>query len=400
MMRRTEIFSKLAVMFAMAVCLLTGAFLFDGKVTVQAADEAGQVEVVGINYNDLTMTLSPAGNTLIYYSKNKNDWNELEYYTTEAGNRVMDISWMSESSDTKIYFKGDKNTKPVDVTIPKRGSLKVKFNKADGTLSFDDYEDAKTFQWRKATDYNWSEVSIEESAADHQEFLRQLENLRIKGAKIIIRTPAVNGTSADDTGARPSKEVNVSVPKRNNAPSITLNMGKLTANTTDKYEYKSDKKQTWESCDKNMAIKTLLPHVFLGDPEYGNGTLMIRKAATDTAGYSKTIIIPVAAQRPAPDKAKFVHYQEDSRFVFYFEDASKTNPYEYMIVKPDKEFAENGTWKTVTSGKLIKLSKSTAPDGSTIYFRYKGIAANKSKGIDAVLPSPYDSIVVTRDTEK
>lgn len=369
----------------LSLMLMTIAFAGIICTSVKAS-EAGEVAIVGIDYEDLTMKIDPNGNSIVYYSKDKSNWFELEYYT-DGSCYVMDISWANATADVKLYFKGDKNSKVVNVVLPKKNSaFKATFDKVEGTVELDEFDDATVFQWRKTTDYNWKTVSVNQSDISYKLFMDELENLRFKGGKIIVRTPAVAGKSAIDTGARPSKEITLSIPKRNNAPSVSVNIKKLTINTTDKMEYKLSNNALWLECDKNMELSELI-NLSVG------GTIQIRTAATETNTYSKTLSLIIPAQRPAP--ALPLYYYENKKFVMQFSDAGKSNPYEYTIVKAGDSYDPvTAVWKSVTSSNVIKLSESTVPSGSMIFIRSKGVAANATKGTPVELPSDTASIAI------
>lgn len=382
------------------ICLLLGlSFLLIGKVQ---AEETAVLQVTGINYEDLTLTVKPVDKTsIVYYSEDKDDWNELEYLPGEVTDtRVMDISWISATAEKEIYLREGKEGKVVTIALPKRNTaLKVTFDKAEGILEFDEYEDATTFQWRKSTDYTWQEVPLNENSIEWKAFLEKIETLRTKGSKIVVRTPGINGTSADDTGVRPSKEVTVTIGKRNNAPTVTLNIKKLTLNTKETQEYSLDPERGWTDCDTTMELADLAPQVLVSGGAR-DVTLYIRTAATDKAGHSKIQALQIAGQRAVPAMNELSYYyegtKEKAKLVIQFPSVTEKRIYEYVVIKPEGDFEETtAAWKTVKSTKVIKLSQAAAPEGSTIYFRYKGTAANKSKGTNAVLPSDYQTFRVS-----
>lgn len=78
-----------------------------------------------------------------------------------------------------------------------------------------------------------------------------------------------------------------------------------------------------------------------------------------------------------------------------FNKASSSNIYEYAIVKANSTLnLSTAKWTSVSSTKLIKLSKTTAPAGCMIYVRKKGTNANATKGIELVLSSAVNSFTV------
>lgn len=392
-----KIIKRLQAILVLTVALLCSGIIFAGAQDVQAASSAGQVEVSVVNYDALEMTVKPNGNAVVYFSTNKSTWNELEYYTTSSGNIQADISWISANSETTLYLKGNINTKITEVTIPKQNTtLKVTFDKVDGLITLMNTEEAESFQWRKSTDYSWHTVSLDEGSSSFQGFLKEIEQFRVKGAKLIIRTAQIPGTSADDPGVRPSKEITVSITKRGNAPSVTVNIKTLKLNTTEKMEYSLDGGKNWKDCRKTMTLESLLPDTLYQGGKSEDGSVMFRKTATTSAPYSKTFTLNVPAQKAAPGST-IKYYTQDGKYLYLqFSDASASLMYEYTIIKPGKEFdPATASWKTVKKDTLIKIGKNTAPENSKVYFRYKGVAASVSKGISLQLPSAYASFTVT-----
>lgn len=391
-----KLIRKLRMILILTVALACFSIGFNKAETLFAADNASQVEVASIDYNALELKLKPNGNSVIYFSTNKSTWNVLEYYVNSEGYACTDISWIAATSNKTLYFKGGSDTRITEVTIPKQNTIKVKFDKVDGMVTISNTEDAEYFQWRKNTDYNWHTVSLEEGSAEYKQFVSSLEQFRVKGAKIVIRTAQTPGTSAQDPGSRPSKEATLSITKRGNAPNVSVNMKTLKLNTTEKMEYSLDGGNTWKNCMKTMTLESLLPNTLYKDGKSAQaGSVLFRKIATAAVPYSKTQTLTIPAQKAAPTTIS--HYTQDSKYLFLqFSDASTSLIYEYTIVKPGKSFDPvKAVWKAVKKNTPIKLTKTSAPEGSTIYYRYKGITANISKGITPVLPSAYGSFKVT-----
>lgn len=386
--------------------LLTFFIGFTGRYSTYADTTAITIE--DIDYDMLTMEVARNGNSIVYYSTDKTNWYEVEGEIDSDDNYVMDISWVSSSSDTTLYFKGDEVTTYTSVTLPEKNtSIKVSFDKVDGTLTFTNADEGEVFQWRKSTDYNWHTVAIDElttptGATSYASFLKTLEKFRVKGAKIVVRLPQTAGTSNEDTGSRPSKEVTVSITARATAPSIAVNITKLTVNTTTSMEYSLDEGDTWTACTKTMSVSDIAPKVL-----YENGgndvTVYIRTAETDTKPYSQTCELTIPGQKTAPtvgDSSKDVsYYYLNGYLILNFTNASTTNIYEYAIVKSGVEYSSSTvSWKTVKKTSNIKIAPKTAPTGSTIYFRKRGTAANTTKKIALVLPTACSTLSVSFPT--
>ncbi len=383
------------------LCLFFVFGLFTTKSTIALAqEEAKAITIEKIDYDVLTMDVYSNGNNIAYYSTDKKTWYEVEGVKTSDNKAyIMDISWVSSKSDSTLYFKGDKVTTVVSVTLPKADtSFKVVYDKAEIFFDFQNCEDAVNFQWKKSSDYNWNTVSLETTSASYQKFMNQIEMFLMNGIKIDFRIPQIPGTSDSEPGERPSKEVTVTLTKRANAPKVVVNSSKLTLNTTDKYEYYNEKEKDWVECDKTMAVEELAPETL-----YKNGgktvTLMFRIAATSNKTYSKTAYVTIPGQTQAPsaggNKEDVSYYYVNGKLSLQFNNASKSEVFSYAIVKPGDELdIASAKFTTVTNTKPRTLSQSTAPQGSIIYVRKQGINENTSKNISLVLSSDVLAIKV------
>lgn len=363
------------------------------------AETATTVMIGAINYEDLTMQIYNNGNSIVYYSTDQEDWTEVEgSYNSATKYYTWDISWVSASKDETLYFKGDSVTTITSVTLPKQAtSFGATYNKADGSFTFTDADESDTFEWRKSTDYNWNKVSLDETSVNYKAFINSIELLRLKGAKVIIRLPQEIGT-ANSVGSRPSKEVTITIYARTEAPNIKVNSSKLTLNTTVAMEYYNATTGNWYECNKTMNLAEIAPKV-LNVNGAKDQTLMIRTAATTRTTYSKTAYIKMKGQRSAPeigDSTKDItYYYLNSKLVMSFNKASKTNIYEYTIVKFGYTLdVSTARWISVNNTKLMTLTNKVAPDGCTIYVRKKGTDANTSKNIELVLSSAIGSFGV------
>lgn len=365
------------------------------------AEGASAVSFGAINYEALTMQVYNNNNTVVYYSTDNSTWSEIENgYDSTSKSYIMDISWVSASADTTLYFKGDSVKTVKTVTLPAaNSSISVEYDKVEGEFTFSSVDEANYFEWRKTSDYEWNTVSLTESSASYKGFMATTENMRTKGARIIIRTPQEIGAGAGSPGMRPSSEITITIPARAAAPSVKVNVAKLTLSTSTSLEYYDAATNLWVECDSSMSIEDIAPKVL-----YVNGgtsvSLLIRKAATNSAPYSKIqkLIIPGQAAAPAigGSSSDVTYYYVNSKLVMQFNNASATNPYEYTIVKEGSTFSVTGTsWKTVSSSTLMTLSGSLAPQGCTVYVRKKGTEENTAKNIALVLPSAVNSFSVS-----
>ncbi len=386
--------------YCIPILLVLGLLILIPTSRISAA-EAKPVSIGRIDYDTLTMHVYTNNNSVVHYSTDKTTWYEVEgNKTTENDAFLMDISWVNSTEDTALYLKGENDKTIQNVTLPaKDTSLKVIFDKVDSIFEFENCDAATHFEWKKANDYVWNKVSLDTNSASHQSFLKTMEGLLVKGAKVSFRIPQTVGTNANNVGTRPSKEVNITLAKRANAPSVKVNANKLTLNTTLSMEYFSDKINAWVECDKNMTIEDIAPTTL-----YRNGaksvTLRIRAAATANKTYSKTAYLKISGQAGSPtigDNSKDVsYYYQNGKLMLQFNNASKTDVYSYAIVKPGSSFHETTTSFTImNTAKAKAISATTAPEGSVIYIRKQGINENITKGIELELASEVNSFKVS-----
>lgn len=379
-------------LFGLLLCMIPANRVF--------AAGASAVSFGTVNYEALTLQVYNNNNNVVYYSSDNNSWSEIEGgYNSTTKAYTFDISWVSDTTDVTLYFKGDIIKTVKSITLPmQNSSIYVEYDKVEGEFTFSEVEESDYFEWRKSTDYYWNIVSFTETSSSYQNFLSTMENLRIKGAKIIIRTPQVIGSGAGNVGLRPSAEITITIPSRVAAPAVKVRASKLTLSTTTALEYYDATNDLWMECDSDMSIGDIAPKAM-----YENGgknvTLLLRKSATASSSYSKSQKLIIPGQTGAPTlggtSSDVTYYFVNSNLVLQFNRASATNVYEYTVVKDGGEFSlTSASWKSVTSPSLMTISKALVPSGSMIYVRRKGSDENTAKGMELVLPSAVSSFLV------
>lgn len=391
--------------------MLTCRLLMADTKPVYAAGEEGSSETeeaknavkpVSVDYEDLWLVVDANGNQKVFYSdKSQKVW----YEAVEAtqGRYYIDISWLSNTSATVINLKGDVCDEVVPVTLPARNSkFKAKYDKVTGAVTFEGVPDGvTTFEWRKATAYQWTSVSIADAGKEGSVFREQIEKMRISGASIYVRLPQTEGkvdaNGVFQAGTRQSKEIKLSIAKRANAPKITIDGSKLTLSTKTTMEYSTDNGTTWKTATAKMPIASIAPSVLSASPT--SATVLFRYAATAKKAYSKTASVTIPAQRIAPfvstaSGGEVVYESDAAKFYLTFNKASKTTPYEYTIVKAGNTLdLTKASWKAVTSAKKVSVSAKTAPAGSVIYVRKKTIKEGKETKFE--IASAMKAIPVT-----
>lgn len=388
-----------------------------------AANPADKVEFAGINYSTNTLDIKLNDNDMAFFSTNKKKWYGVEGEKNSEGIVTMNTNWISDSKNYTLYFRGTKSTSKDDyvkVVIPAKNSkIKVKFDKTspaeEPLISLENRDEKITvIQWRKYLDSEWTSVNVNTAANNANTcVIKDLEYLRVKGGKIVVRTISEAGTDADNMGIRYSKEVTVSIPKRSNAPGIKINASKLTVNTSDSTEYYDTESKKWTGCTKNMniwKIPAVAKTVKATNEKAGEDVSVdFRKKATEKAGYSKicTVVFKGQAMKPTlgtettndityGTEKKTVNKKEVTYQTITFNKASSTNKYQYAIVTSGSTFDEStAKWITVSKSTKITLSKSKAVAGTKIYVRTIGVNANTKLKTEAKLPSAVNSYTIS-----
>lgn len=407
-----------SVFFTAFMIMLLISF-FIGNTTAASADDgadpaaAQKVTVGAADYESLLLRVYPNGNSIVYMSADKGKtWTELEgsKETDTEGKEYIetDISWASPTSNVTLTFKGNEAEEESECVLPRQiSTFTVKYDKVNGTFDITNNTEAAIFWWRKASDYKWNSVPFDTASNGYKEFLSTIESLRYKGAKLVFRTGQTPGTDADHMGNRPSKEIKVSIPKYANAPSLKLNLTKLTLNTKATMEFTTDLESgKWSKCEKNMSLEEVAPAVFIkGETPGVSVSVFFRVAQTEKKAASRIGCVTFPAQTEGPSvgaNGKDVACSENSsagKYELKFLMAAATNVIEYCIVTPGNEFElTKAKWKSVKSGKTVALKEKAAPDGTVIYFRFKGTAENVRKGTEFKLPSACSSHTVTWKT--
>lgn len=364
------------------------------------AEDSSAITFGTINYDNMTLQVYTNGNSIVYYSTDKSTWTEVDgAYSSNTKSYQMDISWVSETSDVTMYFKGDVVTIIKSIVLPSQNTtISIVYDKVEGDFTFSNVEEADSFEWRKSTDYYWTEVSLNELSSSYKAFLSEMETLRSKGAKIGIRIPQKAGTGSADVGMRASKEVSVTITARGSAPTVKVNSSKLTLNTVTTMEYYNSDTSSWVECSKTMTIEDLTPKALYNNGGKGS-VIMIRSAATTSKPYSKTEYITVKGQPSAPtigdSSQDTTYYYMNSKLILQFNKASTTNVYEYTYLKSDVSLdVASAKWVSVTNNKIITITNKTIPDEYVVYVRKKGTDENSSKNIELILSSAVNSFKV------
>lgn len=373
--------------------MLTVVFAIIGIIAVKvtnASAGAGSISVVSINYEESTITLKGnAKDTKIFFSDSKAKvWDEVYGELGSDKTVTMDMSWISSSSDYTIKFKGNVSTDIVTVVIPKQETrFKATYNRVKQVVYYTN-KGSRDVQWRKKDSYAWNTVP--------SNFADILDKLSMQGTTVYLRLASIEGKSATDPGARPSKEVSINIAKKATAPTITINGSKFVIPVSKNMGYRiytEDSDNEWT----NVTVASELPlSKIAGGVLYSTlartqheVTLQFRTNATSTtaASHITTVIVPIQEGPPDEDKYGISHtYTSSSSLELVVKAASTAQPFEYTIIKKgDVLDYQTAVWTPITSSSKITITNSKAEEGSHIYVRKKSVAATST--VDFALAS-------------
>ena len=364
--------------------------------------------IKSIDYDEAVIRITKNGSQNVYYSTDQKNWFLIEDANQTSLECTFDISWISSSRATKLYFSGEAGGEGILVTLPAYNSkFSAKFNKVTGEVEFKGTEESETIQWKKLADRGWNTVDVS-NPSDSDAMVEELDLLRTKGGKLLFRIAPVSGGNNDagefEVGSRPSREVKLSVSKRGTQPNVKLDMVRGIFKTTDKYEYLNTtyaiKEENWLPCSKNMKVSSVAAQAMMNGTTPGTDVVILfRKAATSRSPYSLStaVLVPGQTAPPTVGAGCDISYSYNEKGIaLSFTKASKTTPYEYAITLGSAGVNERTKWKSVTkSERDVILTKKKVPNGAKIHVRGKGIKENIKKGIEPTLYTPSEVIIVS-----
>lgn len=365
---------------------LAAVICLGSRLSVEAASK---LIVKSVDYEKSEITLlTTSGDTVAYFSDaKKKNW-EMVPGKFVGGEITLDISWINVSKNYTITFKGDVSTSILSVTLPKQNAkFKAKYKANEETPFTFTNTNSGTIQWRKdgmSTWTNWNSATKNED----------LSYLKSKGATLYFRVESVPG-NAISAGQRASREVTVKIPAKGTAPTVTLDVAKMTIPLNNKMKYRvltlDENGALNEGVDWNevKTTKNYPMSEIVSVATYVKGRslasqpviLQVKTKATASVQESKvtSILIPAQSAAPTVEEAKAsIAYTSSASLELVIGAASVEDPYEYCIVDAN-DYRDDGldytdlTWIAVTSAAKIPLTEEKAETGSHIYIRKKSV---------------------------
>lgn len=363
--------------FIVMITLFIFVALFVFRTFYSKADNANSVSIYEIDYEAETLTIQAdvRDSMILISDKNQKTWEALTAKFDRNQRITMDISWIAKTTDYVLSIKGDYSDTPIKVTIPKQNTyFKVYFDVQTNTLNYSNIGLAQTVYYRKNVSTTWKSMNIYDEK-DKQSFRDEMERYSLQGITLVFRLGQVKG-NATSVGMRPSKEVTVSVAKRANAPTVTVNLDTLSVAVKTTMEYKLADSDVWNKISSNkLMLEEVAPKALYSTNNLNpvDVELDVRYKATDKKVASKTVTIKIPAQEQTENTDNILfEYTGSTQCKLTIKKASKDAVYEYTVVQPDKNIDYSAaTWRAVQTSDSVTITSTQAPKGSKIYVRKK-----------------------------
>lgn len=368
------VLSSIAIAFILNLLVVTG--------TAYAANYPIEIKEINYNTSSITLKIHDASNQVYFSDSAQKNWEAIPGTADSANTITMDISWISQSSNYTLNFKGDRSPQISSVSIPKQVTdFKAEFSTAKGTVIFSNSNN-RTIQWRKKDSTVWKTVN-------EATFQTELSYLFNNGATLVFRLAPVNGSGSSNAGLRPGKEVTVKIPKKADAPAITVDGSRFAISLKKGMAYRivnSDGSTSeWVKLDsnKNLSLYTIASSAMYKNKNTEQKEVKLQFVAnyTGTAYSSKvaTVIVPIQEGPPdTEDSGISIEYVSSNKLSLQVKKATTATPFEYTIVDKDDSLSyETAKWSTISSNEAVYISKGSAKEGSQIYVRKKSVTAGE-----------------------
>lgn len=369
-------------LFTISLLAIITALLF-----IRSTAKADDINIIvkEINYNNSTITLQTnQSDTAIYFSDSSKKWKVIPGQIDSNGMISMDISWVPDTLNYNLYFKGNISTNIINIIIPKKETrFKASFNTLKGTVLFSNVGD-RSIEWRKIGSTSWHTVNQDTLATELWAYFSN-------GAQLCYRLAPVNGTGISDPGLRGSNEVTVSIPKKSAAPSITVNGSKFSIALNKGIAYRkliSDGVYSdWITINSNtnLLLSNIAPEVIYNIEAGVNksAVFQFRSNASTSKQVSEITTLTIPVQKAAPDLTGCgisLSYTSASTLSIIVKTANTSSLFEYTIVPKGKVLNyQTATWKDIASSSAVSITSKSAPEGSHIFVRKKSMEASDTR---------------------
>jgi hypothetical protein len=336
---------KMLVMTLIMAMVLNNPW-FGNTVAVQAASLT-----YTIDYTTETLIVTPSvggQNSKIYMSSdNMKTWDIIDL-NTSTNTYKIDISTLLSTKAVTIYFKGNKDTDIVQITIPVQNiSFKPVYTIVAGVGSIV-FTSATSVQYRNGANGTWTTVTSPMNTQMYE----------IKGASLYFRI-------APTTGTRAGKVVTVKVPKKPTAPAVKLDASKLifTGIKTGETLYRTGDDTIWtkvtSATGAAISVTSLLTHTDISNTTaISAGTIEFMTPGTDKKLGSAVKVIQIPQQLKLAEEVVSITGSSIS-----IVDTDTKKAYEYTVVTQGKNLDyTKAKWTQITSKNSVKVPKVSIGD--------------------------------------
>lgn len=367
----TTIFIRFVLFFALVLVTAGGLKIIEASMV---ATGPNQVNVTIDYIQEIAIVYPGTGNsTKFYFSKNKmKSWELIDPYGP------IDISTLLSSKEVSLYFKGNKDTVPVEVKLQAADAgLKAEYKVINGEGRILIMENTSLVEYRKGTYGQWSTVPNNMIITTPYE---------MNGATLYFRTQAT-------LQKRAGKPISIKVPKKPTAPSVKLDGSRLliTGLKTGQTQYRVGDSTQWlefqptEDRTKTLDLKSLLGASLPVNVPIPAGTIEFRNKATDKKVASAVKVIEVPMQPSTPENLML----EGTRLTVF--DNNLKTYYEYTVItKGEAIDLSTARWTSFTAKKPVDIKKAMI--GDKICVRLKATTDPTTKNV--VPASTYKEMTV------
>jgi hypothetical protein len=352
-------------------CMVFNTF---GPIKLSKADANSQVNVL-VNYLEeiVTVTAGTGGSLKFYMSTDK-----MKTWEILAPTGVADISSLLSTKEVTVYFKGNKDLRPVSYTFPAEDkSLQASYKIVSGEGRIEFGNTAQPVEYRKGANGVWRSATNPMPTAAYE----------IKGATLYFRTSAT-------AVKRAGKVVTVKISKRPSAPSVKLDNSRLciTGLKPGGTQYRVGDSMTWLTFSStnpksnSFDLRSLLAPSSAVNSPIPAATIEFRTAGSDKKLSSSVKVIEVPLQLAVQEQIAL------TGTTLTITDLNTKRYYEYTVLAQNTTLNLNtAKWTAVTSKKPVIIPRVSIND--KVLVRLKSATDSTTK--QTSLASTYKEFTVT-----
>jgi hypothetical protein len=356
------------IMLTVALALFINNPCFMGIKVVKAATQLA----ITVDYTDETVNVGVGQSSKFYISSdNKKTWEMID-------SGKIDISSYLSTKQVILWFKGNKDTEPVSITLDAEDKSLAPVYKITAGVGRIEFSSSRIVQYRKGANGAWYTATSPMYTAMYE----------TKGVTLYFRT-------APTVASRAGKAVTVKIPKRPSAPSVKLDAGKLciTGVKPGSTQYRVGDNLAWTTVPTTTSKTSYLDlSSLLGGSTSGNtaipaGVIEFRTLGTDKKLNSSVKVMEIPQQATLAATAATL---AGTTLTINDTDSSKSYEYTRIPLGTALNFY-TAKWTSISSKHSVVIKNASISD--RIYVRLKSATDKTTKQVS--LPSTYIAFTVS-----